>query len=259
MAASIRAVQAAIAVVNVLIFALVFTSVWPFPSGDFDVNLPSASEVQWAYEAGEVTVSAPYSIDNGGFYDVSDLVISYDVRNYTNAPVHSGEIDIGTLPAGQVTSDTIDFSFPLLEMYDSGDTWMVFNDDFLNFEVEVSCYYTMKLVHFYAEYKVSVPWDALIREAAIDGASSEDGQLLIDYHVITSELLSGPAYVTAYLYNGTDLLSNESGTVALGGYHAGTLAFDLPLSAVPDRMVLTVQAYEFSVTETVAFDPGWLA
>lgn len=259
MAVSIRAVQAAIAVVNILIFVLVFTSVWPFPSGDFSVDLPDPGDVEWEYDDGVVTVSAPYSIDNGGFYDVADLVISYDVRNYTNAPVHSGEIDIGTLPAGEVTSDTIDFTFPLLELYDSGDTWMVFNDDFLNFEVEVSCYYTMKLVHFYAEYSVSVPWDALIQEAAIDDVASVDGQLLVDYHVVTSDILGGAAYVTASLYNGTDLVANESGTVALGGSHAGTLAFDLPLSAIPDRMVLTVQAYEFTVTETVAFDAGWLA
>jgi len=164
MATSIRAIQMAIALVNVLIFALVFTSLWPFPSGDFNVDLPSPGDVVWGYEDGVVTVSAPYSIDNGGFYDVDDLVIRYGVTNYTDAPIHSGEIDIGSLPAGHVTSDSIDFTFPLLEMYESGATWMVFNDDFLNFAVEVSCYYTMKLVHFYAEYNVSVPWDALIQE-----------------------------------------------------------------------------------------------
>ncbi len=259
MAASIRAVQAAIAAVNVVIFALVFTSVWPFPSGDFNVDLPSPNEVEWGYADGVVSVSAPYTIDNGGFYDVADLLISYDVRNYTNAPVYSGEIDIGTLPAGQVTSDTIDFTFPLLELYESGDTWMVFNDDFLNFQVEVSCYYTMDLVHFYADYRVSVPWDALIREVALDDVSSEDGLLSIDYHLVTSEILQGSASVTAQLYNGTELLADTTSTVALGGSHAGTLFFGLPLASVPDRIVLTVEAYEFTVTETVAFDPGWLA
>lgn len=259
MAASIRAIQAAIAAVNVLIFTLVFTSIWPFPSGDFDVDLPSPGEVEWSYSGGVVSVSAPYSIDNGGFYDVSDLVISYDVRNYTSSPVYSGRIDIGTLPAGEVTADTIEFTFPLLEMYESGDTWMVFNDDFLNLAVEVSCYYTMSLVHFYAEYRVSVPWDALIREVAVDSVTSDDGQLLVDYHLVTSAVLQGSAYVAAQLYNGTVEVAESSDTVALGGTHSGTLVFDLPLSAVPDRMVLTAYAYEFSVSETVAFDPGWLA
>jgi len=258
MAASIRAVQTAIAAVNVVIFALVFTSIWPFPSGDFNVDLPSPNEIEWGYADGVVSVSAPYSIDNGGFYDVSDLLISYDVTNYSSAPVYSGEIDIGTLPAGQVTSDTIDFTFPLLEMYASGDTWMVFNDDFLNFRVEVSCYYTMDLVHFYADYRVSIPWDALIREVAVDDVSSDGSQLSIDYHLVTSEILQGSASVTASLYNGTELLATASDSVALGGSYSGTLAFALPLTAVPDRIVLTVQAYEFTVTETVAFDPGWL-
>ena len=258
MATSIRAVQTAIALVNVLIFALVFTSLWPFPSGDFKVDLPSAGEVVWGYEDGMVTVSAPYSIDNGGFYDVDDLVIAYDIRNYSGEPVQSGEIEIGTLPAGEVTADTIDFTFPLLEMYGSGFAWMVYNDAFLNFAVDVSCYYTMRLVHFYAEYNVSVPWEALIEEVGFDGARSQDGMLLVDYHVTTSDILDGLTAMHVYLYNGTDLVAQDSETVSLGEYHTGTIAFPLPLSAVPDRMVLSIQIFEFSVVETVAFDPGWL-
>jgi hypothetical protein len=258
MAASIRAVQAAIAVVNVVIFALVFTSLWPFPSGDFNVDLPSPNEVSWEYEDGIVTVSAPYSVDNGGFYDVDDLVISYEVRNYTDSRINSGVIDIGSLPAGHVTSDDIVFTFPLLEMYESGVGWMVFNDDFLDFAVDVSCYYTMKLVHFYAEYRVSVPWEALIQEAAVDDVRSEGGQLLIDYHLATSSILDGAATIDVYLYNGSALLAHEADSVGLGGSHSGTLAFDLPLSGVPDRLVLSAQVYEFTATETVSFDPGWL-
>lgn len=258
MAASIRAVQAAIAVVNVVIFALVFTSLWPFPSGDFNVDLPSPNEVEWEYEDGLVTVSAPYSIDNGGFYDVDDLVISYDVRNYSGDRINSGVIDIGTLPAGQVSADEIVFTFPLLTMYESGLSWMVFNDDFLDFAVDVSCYYTMRLVSFHAEYRVSVPWEALIQEAAVDEVRSEGGLLLVDYHVATSGILDGVAYLDVYLYNGTSLVAHESDAVAMGGTDTGTFVFELPFSEVPDTMVLSVQVFEFSLTETYSFDPGWL-
>lgn len=259
MAASIRAIQAAIAAVNVVIFALVFTSIWPFPSGDFNIDLPSAGEVTWTYEEGVVTVSAPYTIDNGGFYDVEDLTLSYDVTNYTDVQMHSGTVDMGTLEAGEVTSDTIDFTFPLLEFYESGNTWMVFNDDFLNFRVEVSCYYTMRLVHFYAEYSVSVPWEALIQEAELDDVTSDGSQLLVEYHVATSEVLSGSASVTARLYNGSLLVAEDTDSLALGGIHSGEFVFALPLTSVPDRMVVEVQAYEFTSTETFTFDPGWLS
>lgn len=259
MAASIRGVQATIAAVNVLIFALVFTSVWPFPSGDFNVDLPSPGEVTWEYADGVVTVSAPYSIDNGGFYDVDDLMISYEVSNYTGAEVHSGDVDIGSLPAGEVTSDSIDFTFPILEMYESGVTWMVFNDDFLDFSVDVSCYYTMKLLHFRAEYRVSIPWEALIQDVAVDDVMVSGMQLLVDYHFVTSGILDGSTVMNVDLYNGTALVAHESEVVPLGRYYSGTLAFDLPLTGVPDRLVLSIQVYEFSLSETVAFDPGWLA
>lgn len=256
MPVSTRAVQVAIAIVNVLIFALAFTSVWPFPSGDFKVDLPSPADIEWSYSGGAVHVSAPYTIDNGGFYDVDDLQISYVVTNYTQSQIYSGVLDLGSLPAGRVTADTLDFSFPLLEMYESGSTWMVFNDDLLNFAVDVSCYYTMRLVHFYAEYRVSVPWDALIQEVAVDGWRVEGAELLLDYHVATSEVLDGYTSIEARLYNGTTLLASDVETVRLGAYHTGTLSFDLPLSAMPDRLVLSINVFEFPVTETVSLDPA---
>jgi len=257
MAANIRSVQIAIAIVNVLIFALVFTSIWPFPSGDFKMDLPSAEDVEWSYSDGVVYVSAPYSIDNGGFYDVEDLVLSYDVTNYTNAEIHSGVIDLGTIPAGTITSDEIEFTFPLLDMYESGLTGMVFNDDLLEFEVEVSCYYTMRLIHFRAEYTASVPWDAIVESVGVDGGRVEDGQFVIDYHLSTSDLMDGTSTIRAVLYNGTTFVAEATDTVALGRYYDGELAFDLPFSTVPDRIVLTVFVEDFEITETVPFDPGW--
>jgi len=258
MAANIRSVQIAIAIVNVLIFALVFTSIWPFPSGDFKLDLPSAEDVEWSYSNGVVYVSAPYSIDNGGFYDVEDLVLSYDVTNYTNAEIHSDVVDLGTIPAGSVTSDELEFTFPLLDMYESGLTGMVFNDDLLEFVVEVSCYYTMRLIHFRAEYTASVPWDAIIESVGVDGGGVENGQLAIDYHLSTSDIMDGAGTLRAVLYNGTTVLAEDIDTVSLGTYHDGRLAFDLPLAMVPDRIVLTASVGGFEVTETCPFDPGWL-
>ena len=261
MVARIRVIQVAIAVVNLLILALAFTSIWPFPSGDFKINLPESEDVEWSYDDGVVYVSAPYSIDNGGFYDVSELEISYEVTNYTSVLVHSDTIDIGTIPAGAVTSDTIDFSFRLDDFHDASIVWLLFYDDFLNFALEVSCYYTMKLIHFYAEYSVSVPWDALIQDIGVDGVRSDGVQLEIDYHVFTSSILEslGGTIITAKLFNGSTLIVQDVEYVSLGEMHSGTFSFDLPFSAIPDHMVLetTIAGYDF--VETVPFDAGWLS
>ena len=259
MATSIRAIQLTIALVNVIIFALVFTSIWPFPNGDFKIDLPDSDDIEWAYSDGTVFISAPFSIENGGFYDVENLVITYDITNYTESPIYSDEVSIGTVPAGEVTAGSIDFSLPLMELYDSGITWMVFNDDYLHFVVDISCDYTASLVHFFAEYSVSIPWDALIREVEVDDVSVEGTQLEVAYHVTTSDLLQGMSTtLRASLWDGPTLIVQDTETINLGTTHSGTLTFDLPLSSIPDSLVLTANIAGFTITETYAIDPGWL-
>ncbi len=260
MVARVRVIQVAIAVVNLLIFALAFTSIWPFPSGDFKLNLPDSDDVEWSFDDGTVYVSAPYSIDNGGFYDVSELRISYEVTNYSSALIHSGLIDIGTIPAGAVTSDSIEFSFPLQDFDEAGVLWLVLNDDFLNFALEVSCYYTMELVHFYAEYQVSVPWDALIQDIGLDEVVFDDAHLQVGYHVFTSSILDGSATatITATLFNGSTSIAQDTDSVVLGSTHSGTFSFDLPFSSIPDRIVIRTTIAGYEVVETIPFDSGWL-
>jgi len=257
MVARVRILQISIAAVNFVIFALAFTSIWPFPNGDFKVDLPSSNEIEWTYDAGVVHVSAPFSIDNGGFYDVDDLLLTYDVTNYSNALLASGRIHIGTIPAGRVTSDTIQFDVPILQLYQQGFGWMVFNDDMLNFVVGVSCKYTMKLVDFEARYNVSVPWDALIQQAAIDSISQSGNQLTVNYHISTSSIFSGTTTLRAYLYSGSTLLAQDSDVIQLGTYFPGSMTFTLG-SALPDRVVFQAQILDFPFSQSISITPGMI-
>jgi hypothetical protein len=249
MAKRTRFLQVGVACVNFLIFILAFTSIYPFPAGDFKVDLPSPNEVIWEFESGVVTVTAPFAIDNGGYYDVDDLMVSYEVTNYTRVPIAQDTLELGTIKAGGITHGEIVFSFDLLELYNDGLTWMVFNDDLLNFVVDVSCYYTMKLVEFDARYAVSIPWDALIQDARVDYVSFDPGsmQLMVDYTIATSDILSGYALLTASLLEGSTVVSEVSQSVRLGRIHTGMLAFDIPLGATPDSVLLEVNVQGFDV------------
>jgi len=202
MAAKVRVLQVAIGVVNFLIFVLAFTSIWPFPNGDFKIDLPEPNDVDWSYDEGRVHITAPYSVDNGGFYDVDDLVLSYRITNSTGAAVASDTFELGILPAGQITSGTLDFYLDLLELYQQGIVWMIFNDDWLNLRISVSCFYTMKLIEFDALYSVTVPWDALIRDLQFEGLELDpDGEgLTVSYRLETSPLLDGMACGVSFTY-----------------------------------------------------------
>jgi hypothetical protein len=237
MALKTRFLQLSITLVYIAIVALVFTSIWPFPSGAFRIDLPSAHEVTWTYSDGIVRVTAPYSVNNGGFYDVQDLKITYSVTNYTDYPLADEEIIIGTLPAGQITSSSIVFEFDLGQLYADGITEMVFNDDAINFFIEVSCYYTMRLIKFDATYEVSVPWEALIKSYGVSQVSPwppTGTSVGVDYWLDTSSLLAplSPASVTVQIYGDGDLLDQTTQTLRLGGNYTGSASLDIPVSPV---------------------------
>jgi hypothetical protein len=253
MAAKTRLLQLAIAVVNIVIAALVFTSIWPFPSGDVKVDLPSASEVHWTYSDGVVHVTAPFSIDNGGYWDIEDLVVDYSVTNYSQVTLVDDTVQIGTIKVGDIVSSNLDFEFDLLELYNQGATSMVFNDDMLNFHIEVSCGYTMKMVKFDAIYQVSVPWDALVQSYGIlDYSYASTGSLPTDpvsvsiqYWLSTSDLLRSlpEAQVDLLFIGNSTTLSHTQTTVQLGGNHTGAISMDF----VPLLDLNATYSIQFSV------------
>ncbi len=255
MAARTRLLQLAVAVVNITIVALVFTSVWPFPSGDFKVHLPSAHEITWTFADGIVHVTAPFSIDNGWIYDVNSLAVSYQVTNGSRSELASQSILVGDIPAGRITNSELDFTFDLLAKYNSGIDWMIFHEDMLYFYLEVSCWYTMKLIQFDATYQVSVPWDALIQSYGITNYSFSPGPPVtswVNYTLNTSRLLSSlpPAQVTVSYYGNETLMGQTSTTIPLGGPNAGVIATALaPVIATNYTVLLEIQFGGFTVTQ----------
>ena len=257
-----------IAIVNAVIFGLVFTSIWPFPSGDFKIDLPSASEVIWTYSEGVVHVVAPFSIDNGGFYDVVDLSIRYEVTNYSRSVLSSGTLTLGEIPAGQRTSSQLEFEFDIAGLYEQGAVWMVFNEDMLFFRIDVACMYTMKLVKFYADYRVGVEWYPLIESYDVNPVWPPTGpQVVVNWWLNTSALLSAvpPATMTVSLigYSGPDgtgtatPLASVQETIQLGGREDGTVRLDIPTTPYASyRIVYSWDVADFGVPEESYLLPG---
>jgi hypothetical protein len=267
MAARTRLIQLAIAVVNLLIAALVFTSIWPFPSGEFKVDLPSANEIRWTYEDGIVHIVAPVTIDNSWIYDVDDLSIYYIVTNYSGYRIAEQRMPVGKIAAGQVTESSLDFNFDLLELYNSGAVSMVFNDDLLNFYIEVSCLYTAKLIKFFASYQVSVPWDALIESYGVSDVRYPSTLPLpgdpisvdIDYWLHTSSLLrSMPAAQVSIRYYGNDtLLGSAATTIALGSNYSDTIQIGItPAYYTNYYLEVVIDISGMQLRERVAIE-GW--
>ncbi len=241
MAVRARFLQIGIALVNIAIVGLVFTSIWPFPSGEFKVDLPSANNVTWDYSNGLVNVSAPYAIHNGWIYDVNDLVITYRVTNVTGELLGQGNIDVGTIPADSVKTSSLNFTFDLIKFYNEGGLGMIFMDDTLRLEVGVSCMYTMKLISFNASYEAVVPWDALIR--SYNATVSQNGsQLLVNYHLDTSPMLARLGTVPLVVWvndtSGNPIASPVLQEVPLGGPYDGSFQLTPTIPVTPTTAIV---------------------
>jgi len=253
MAVRTRFLQIGISLVNIAIIALVFTSIWPFPSGEFKVDLPNANDVRWSYSDGNVTVIAPFTIDNGWIYDVNDLAVSYRVTNLSGNVLGQNVIRLATIAAGRVTDSQIDFTFNIAEFYDKGGLGMIFRDDSLHFDVDVSCLYTMKLIKFEASYQADVPWDALIRGYGVtDVAPTGVGtQLSVDYWIETSPVLASlgsvPMSLSVYDGSGNPLLYPPiAQTLQLGRNSSGTVTFTpTTIGAPPYEVHFEILDFQF--------------
>ncbi len=243
--------QIGITLVNVAIVVLVFTSIWPFPSGEFKVDLPSTNDVTWSYSNGNIHVIAPFTIDNGWIYDVNDLVISYRVTNLSRVVLGQDVIPFETIPAHSVTHSQIDFTFNVTRFYEQGGLGMVFADDYLLFDIGVSCLYTMKLIKFEATYQAEVPWDALIQDYGVTSVAWVGTDLSVDYYIATSPMLaplgSVPMMVSVYDGSGNPLLYPPIvQTVELGTNSSGTFTFTpMGLGAPPYEVHFTIFDFQF--------------
>ena len=133
------------------------------------------------------------------------------------------------MKAGQVTPGSIDFVIDLFQMYQDNVQWLIFNDDMLDFHIDVSCYYTMKLIKFEADYHSSVVWNALIEGWGVRDISFPDPMnytgepVTVYYWLNTSETLSvvSAARLNVSLLGDGELVGWGETLVPLGDHYDG--------------------------------------
>lgn len=181
---------------NIAIATLVITSIWPFATGEFSVDLPQAEDIVWSYAGGLLTLSAPVTVYNGGFYNIDDVTIHSLVTNSTKFELINETEQWGGIPAGAVFGETVNFSIDFEKLLASGAYWMVFNSDFFEIEITISCRYTLGLIGFSAEYKLPYNWDGLIIKMGFlrgELNSPSPGVYHIEqpYYIWTNNILAG--------------------------------------------------------------------
>ncbi|MEM2839401.1 MAG: hypothetical protein QW505_06020 [Thermoplasmata archaeon] len=255
-----RVLRIVISIINIIIATLVITSVWPFATGEFSVDLPRATDIDWGYSGGLVTLSAPVTVRNAGFYNIDDVIVRTSVTNSTKFELINATERWGRIPAGSVFGETVNFSIDFNSLMSSGADWMVFNPDFFEIEITISCRYTLGLIGFSAEYKLPYSWDGLIIDfgfgrGELESPSPGVYQISQPYYVWTNSILSGYAgdfSLDLRVASSGNLTASSTDHIVLGRNYSDSLVLAVSQA---DYLYLLSNNETFIATITLDF-PG---
>jgi hypothetical protein len=258
MSTTYQTLRISISMINIAIMVMIILAAWPFVTGDFGVDVPTQNDVAWSYSDGNITISAPIGIRNGGFYDVNDVVVKMSVENETHYLIINSTNDWGTISAGSHVSRSVVFTVDLKKLLADGSTYMIFHPDSFVVDVEISAKYLLGLIIFTADYQVVYPWEGLILGMGFGTPSlyNHTGTYgaEVPYYLNTNHLLAGfGGDFAVSLRNGTGInVANTTQHVNFGTNYSGNLSLNTNLLAAYD---LLMNNQTLTATITVKLGP----
>jgi len=260
----------AILLVDIVAIAVIASSLYPFAAGKFNVDLPDASEVSWRVEGGDLFLTAPVRVTNGGIFDVSDLRVDVFLADDAGRTILDQTQRIERIPSGVITTIPFGFTVDLDGLLAQGIDDLVFEPTNLSARITAGATYTMGLVRVGVDYPFMMPWEPLIvdygvLESGISYTPQGSGTLLsVPFYLVTSSILQGTVQVDLALSNASGLLTSTSTSLVLGGSTVGTLQFPLSNQTLwglaTQSQLLTAEAvFTFSgisVTQRFGWDWG---
>jgi len=151
---AIRALGWAVYVVWLVI--LVFTVTVVYSAFQLGVNF---GEVQTSASGGSMILSLPFSIENNGFYEISDLNITTLIHGSNGAPLSNSTTVVGLISSGNKVDAMHNVSISLEEMATASLSRLLFYDTNLNVNMSLALNYA-GVVPFKISTNFTIPWGA---------------------------------------------------------------------------------------------------
>jgi len=232
-----------VSLANISVAAIVILSILPLVTDQFKIDAPAMEDFDWSFSDGNVTLAAPIGVNNGGFFDINDVVVSVMVSNVSGGQMLSAVNQWGTIPSGGQVTRQIRFALDLDRMLADGFAWMITHSDLLRIRIEVTAKYTLKLIAFSADCELHMPWDGLVQDVGFRTPSlfNDTGSygIQIPYYLKTADFLQGlGGNYSVKLYNGTgSAISSAGQDIQLGTNYSGNLSLAVNSPAAMDLLV----------------------
>ena len=118
------------------------------------------SSIETSTSGSLYVIRAPFSVTNGGFYDVSDLDIGVALKNSTGYTFFKNDTIINVIKAQTTHNDAVVLAINYTDLYVKNAYYNLFHSDNFTLLVTVECAYAKPMVGFQADVSQVIPWTA---------------------------------------------------------------------------------------------------
>ena len=216
---------------HLAIFLIVFLAI--FPVAIKSVEVERVGGIEWELNGDIVTIMAPITLKNDGFYDIKNMRMDFTVENSTAVFVKT-EQNLGNIYRGEVKELYIKIPVNLTHLYELEEPnfYHFYNYDEFTVEFHTSLDYVWGMVHMKSSYINVVQWEPIVKSFDVyhPNILYQDGgrvEIVIPYRINTASYLKGDAQFYGRVY-GDGFQGNFSTSITLGKPFKGnlTLNFD---------------------------------
>jgi LEA14-like dessication related protein len=240
--------RAAIVAVNVVIVLIIILSVVPLANGGLKVDIPQENVGKPTFENNMVRFTVPVKIYNGGYFDITDLKMSFVISS-DGVQV----ADYASLPANIVTGRTTTLDIALeLDLNDISATALqklVFEQSELDLRVGVEAGYRLGLVKASVHTNQTMNWDPLVSNFMVDtgGIQAQDNgtnvDLSVPYSFNANDIITGNAVsLETTVRNATSQIGSSFQTITIQSYNAGAFKLTIDKQALMEGGELIIGA-----------------
>jgi hypothetical protein len=153
----------------------------------------SPSNLSTSIRGSVAVITAPFSVTNGGFFDISDLDIGVVLRNSTGYVYAQNDTIINVITAQTTHDDAVVLAINATDLAAKNAYYNAFHSDQFTVIMTVKCAYAKPLVGFQAVVSQQVPWTAPLANLAVTVGTPAHTPLNS-----TCEMLSVPFTMSGY-------------------------------------------------------------
>jgi len=264
-------VRLGIVAVNILIVIIILLSFLPLMQNGLRIDMPDTGMGEPTFEDGVLSISAPVEVYNGGFYDIQDLSVSFQLKDNLGVPILDEQSTPVSIPAGRTTTVNIELSIDLEELSSAMLERMVFQSTDLDIVFGMEAYYTMGLVRFEAFGEQEIQNGPLISGYGINGdcidyvINNETYDIIVPYHFNAAQMIQGQTIelVGSITNSSSDIIGSGTQTITISSYNDGELRFTLTEEAAEylrtndDTLTVEVVISFYGAESASSYDYLW--